>query len=278
MLKFCKLHGLGNDYVLFDLTKSRKGVSARFIRDVCRRNFGIGADGVLLVLPSLKADFRMRIFNVDGTEAEMCGNGIRCVGKYVYDHKLTRKEKFTIETQSGIKTLVVSVKKGKAVAITVNMGAPVLNAAEVPVKSRRRVVRDEILRIGVWSGKMTCVSMGNPHCIFFVRDSADAPVLEMGQKIEKHRIFPRHTNVEFAQIVSRKEINLRVWERGVGETYACGTGACATVVAAVLNGKTGRKVEVNLPGGALKISWGNDNNVYMEGPAEEVFCGMIGTL
>lgn len=278
MLKFCKLHGLGNDYVLFDLMKGRKSLSADFIRKICRRNFGIGADGVLLVSPSMKADFRMRILNSDGSEAEMCGNGIRCAGKYVYDHKLTRREKFTIETLAGIKTIFVSAKAGKATAITVNMGAPILNAAEVPVKSRSRLVRDEPLRIGTWSGRITCVSMGNPHCVIFVKDTGTAPVTDIGPVIEKYRIFPRHTNVEFAQIVSRKEINLRVWERGVGETNACGTGACATVTAAVLNGKTGRKVKVNLPGGALKISWGNDNNVYMEGPAEEVFCGVTGIL
>ncbi len=244
---------------------------------LCNRNFGIGADGLILVLPSSKAELKMRIFNSDGSEAQMCGNGIRCFAKYAYENKLVSKVKFTVETLAGIITPELIFKDKEISGIKVDMGIPKLKRREIPMEGEDTpTVVDETLKIdSKHIFKITCVSMGNPHCIIFVNDVKSIPVDKIGPKIENHPLFPDKTNVEFIQVLNRKELNFRVWERGVGETLACGTGACAALVAAVLNKKTDRKATIHLPGGDLDIQWADDGYVYMTGPAELVFKGEI---
>jgi len=276
MIRFTKMHGLGNDYLVVDamqkppLEEKLPAIS----KALSDRHFGVGSDGLILVLPSRAADFKMRIFNSDGSEAEMCGNGVRLFAKYVYEHGLTREKELTIETGAGLIRPHLKVRGGTVVSVRVDMGVPRLSRAEIPMKGpdQPRVV-DEKLRVGGNRYPITAVSMGNPHCVLFVEDVERAKVEEIGPAIEHHDLFPRRTNVEFAQIVGDGEIKMRVWERGAGETLACGTGASATLVAAVLNGLSPRKATIHLRGGDLKVSWNQDDHVFIDGPAAEVCTG-----
>lgn len=277
-IDFVKMHGLGNDFILVDCLNKSLGDSSflsYLAKKLCNRNFGIGADGLILILPSSRADLRMRIFNFDGSEAQMCGNGIRCFAKYAYENKLVSKIKFTVETLAGIIIPELVFKDKEISGIIVNMGTPKLRRREIPMNGEDSpTVVDETLKINPeQTFKITCVSMGNPHCITFVNDVQSISVDEIGPKIENNPLFPEKTNVEFIQVLNNQEINFRVWERGVGETLACGTGACAALVASVLNKKTDRIATIHLPGGDLDIRWADDGYVYMTGPAELVFKG-----
>jgi len=277
-MRFTKMHGLGNDYVVIDCISQHMTIPQRRLprlaREMSHRHFGIGSDGIILVLPSKKAHFRMRIFNPDGSEAEMCGNGVRIFARYVYEHRLTRRRELQIETLAGIIRPKLQVRSGRVQAVTVDMGAPRLERGQIPMKGRPGRVVGEALRVLGERVQVTAVSMGNPHCVIFVDEVEKFPVERLGPAIEHHRAFPRRTNVEFVQVVSPAELRMRVWERGAGETLACGTGAAASLVAAHLNGRTGRKVVIHLRGGALRVWWDpKDDHVFITGPAEEVFTG-----
>ena len=277
-INFVKMHGLGNDFILIDCLSKPLGDSSflsYLAKKLCNRNFGIGADGLILISPSSNADLKMRIFNSDGSEAQMCGNGIRCFAKYAYKNKLVSKIMFTVETLAGTITPELTFKGKEISGIKVNMGTPKLRRKDIPMIGEDiPTVVDETLKINPEQAfKITCVSMGNPHCIIFVDDMQSIPTVEIGPKIENHPIFPEKTNVEFIQILNRKEINFRVWERGVGETLACGTGACAALVASVLNKKSERQAIIHLTGGDLDIEWMENGSVFMTGPAESVFKG-----
>ncbi len=276
-MKFTKMHGLGNDFVFLDYFAAgttEEDFAALAVK-LCNRNFGIGADGLVLVLPSELADARMRILNSDGSEPEMCGNAIRCFAKYLYERQLVTKNPLSVETLSGVLKLNMNVNEGKVESVTVDMGEPVLQPELVPTAASGGTVLNHPLHADGREFSITAVSMGNPHCITFVEDAASVPLAEIGPKLETHEFFPRHTNVEFVQVLDPSHVIMRVWERGAGATLACGTGACATVVACVLNGKTERKIEVRLPGGDLLVEWGDDNHLYMTGPAAEVFNGEV---
>jgi diaminopimelate epimerase len=277
-LKFVKMHGAGNDFIVVD------GTTENIIEDdlpelskrICDRHFGVGGDGLIIVLHSNVADFRMRIFNPDGSEAEMCGNGVRVFAKYIYDRKMHKDVVMTVETLAGIKTLEINATGDKAKTVRVDMGEPKLLRFEIPMRGKPDVkVIGEPLRVAGKRIEITCVSMGNPHCVVFVDDVDHYPVGKMGPLIENHPKFPARTNVEFVEVINPHEIKVRTWERGVGETLACGTGACASVVAGSLNGKTLRKVTVHLRGGDLNIEWADNNRLLMTGPAEEVFEGKL---
>ncbi|MCA9080989.1 MAG: diaminopimelate epimerase [Planctomycetaceae bacterium] len=273
-MKFTKLHGAGNDYVYVDcFQESLPDDIAELARRVSDRHFGIGSDGLILICPSKQADARMRMFNADGSESEMCGNGVRCVAKYVYDHGIATKPELTIETGRGVLTLQVFPENGKVQQVRVNMGAPILEAAKIPTTLPGDPPLKTPLEVGGKTLEVTCVSMGNPHCVTFVDEVNDDWVHRIGPMVETHPAFPRRVNAEFIQIVSRSEMIMRVWERGSGETLACGTGACASAVAAVLNDLTDRKVLCHLPGGDLTLEWAESGEVYMTGPATEVFTG-----
>lgn len=275
-MKFTKMHGCGNDYVYVNLFEEQLENPAEVSIKVSDRHFGIGSDGLITIGPSDVADFRMRIYNADGSEAEMCGNGIRCVAKYVYDHNLTDKTEITVETGAGVLTLILYPENGKVQQVRVDMGEPVLTPAEIPVVSDNDRVIDEPIEVGGKTWNMTCVSMGNPHAVVFVDDTASFPLETYGPLFENHQRFPKRTNTEFVQIISRTEVNMRVWERGSAETWACGTGTCACVMACILNGKTEDKVLVHLRGGDLTIEYARaTNHVFMTGPATEVFAGEI---
>lgn len=275
-MKFTKMHGLGNDYIYINGFRESLNNPGAISQKISDRHFGIGSDGIVLILPSKTCDFRMRMFNNDGSEAEMCGNASRCVAKYVYDNGLTDKKEITLETLAGVIILKIDVQEGLVERVTVNMGPPILNPKEIPVLFQGNQVIDQELNACDEILKVTCVSMGNPHAITFVDDVANFPVERVGSCIENHPMFPKKINVEFAQIVDSGTIKMRVWERGSGETLACGTGACATLVAGVLNHKTQRKANLELLGGTLEIEWSEeDNNVYMTGPATTVFSGEI---
>ena len=275
-MKFTKMHGCGNDYVYVNLFEEQLDNPAEVSIKVSDRHFGIGSDGLITIGPSDKADFRMHIYNADGSEAEMCGNGIRCVAKYVYDHHLTDKTEITVETGAGILTLILFPKDGKVEQVRVDMGEPILTPAEIPVVADGDKVIDEPIEVGGKTWNMTCVSMGNPHAVVFVDDTANFPLETYGPLFENHERFPKRTNTEFVQIISRTEANMRVWERGSAETWACGTGTCACVMACILNGKTEDKVLVHLRGGDLTIEYDrSSNHVFMTGPATEVFSGEI---
>ena len=273
MIKFTKMEGLGNDYVYIDCYSKKQEIQnesslAKFMSD---RHFGVGADGLILICKSEVADFKMRMFNNDGSEAEMCGNGIRCVGKFVYDKHLTDKTKITVETLAGIKELQLKIKEGKVEKVTVDMGKPILQLEKIPVNANTNPI---ILHIEDKEMEFMCVSMGNPHAVTFIHNMQELEIEKYGPKIEKHEIFPNKTNVEWIQIVDRKHIIMRVWERGTGETLACGTGACASVVAGIIQQKLDDQVTVRLLGGELEINWNQDNqHVYMTGPARTVFEG-----
>lgn len=275
-MKFTKMHGCGNDYVYVNLFEEKLEDAPALARIVSDRHFGIGSDGVITIGPSEIADFRMRIYNADGSEAEMCGNGIRCVAKYVYDHKLTDKTEIAVESGAGIKYLTLFVENGKVAQVRVDMGAPILAPAEIPVVAEGDRVVDQPIEVCGKEWRMTCVSMGNPHAVVFVDDVANFPIEQYGPYFEKHERFPKRTNTEFVQVISRTEASMRVWERGSDETWACGTGTCATVMALILNGLTENKVLVHLRGGDLTIEYDETtNHVFMTGPATEVFQGEI---
>ena len=275
-MKFTKMHGCGNDYVYVSLFDEEVPNPEKTSIEVSDRHFGIGSDGLIMIGPSDVADFRMHMYNADGSRGKMCGNGIRCVAKFVYDKKMTDKEVITVETDAGIKTLELNVKDGVCETIKVDMGAPILTPSEIPVKfDGERMVAESVVVDGK-SYEMTAVSMGNPHCIIFVDDVKPLNLIQDGPAFEKNPIFPEGVNTEFIHVISRNEIDMRVWERGSGETFACGTGACASVVASVLNGKCDESVKVHLLGGDLDIVYDRDKNtVFMTGPATIVFGGEI---
>ena len=275
-MKFTKMHGLGNDFVILNCLNETVANPSELAQDMCDRNFGIGADGLVLVLKSdlEEADFRMRIFNPDGSEPEMCGNAIRCFAKYLYERELTTKTDLNIETLAGIIKPKLILEDGEVELVKVDMGQPRLKRSEIPMKGEEsKQVVQEPLYVAGEELKVTCVSMGNPHCVTFVDDAEAAPVRELGPQIETHDLFPEDINVEFIEVVNEAELKMRVWERGAGVTLACGTGACGSTVAAILNDFTEQKVTVHLLGGDLVIEWADDNHVYMSGPATEVFTG-----
>ncbi len=284
-MKFTKMHGCGNDYVYVDCTKEVIPNISETAIQVSDRHFGIGSDGLILIKASDVADFEMDMYNADGSRGKMCGNGIRCVAKYVYDHGLTDKTTITVNTLSGIKTLKLTVEDGKVSKVRVDMGEPELIPAQVPVKAsvlgladdRREAIVAEPLEIKGRSYDITCVSMGNPHCITFIEeDVRDFPLEEVGPVFEKHELFPERVNTEFINVIDKDHLRMRVWERGSGETLACGTGACAVAVASYLNGFTGRSVDIELLGGHLEVVYDEKtNHVFMTGPATEVFSGEI---
>ena len=275
-MKFTKMHGCGNDYVYVNLFEEHIDDPAEMSIKVSDRHFGIGSDGLITIEPSDIADFIMRIYNADGSEAEMCGNGIRCVAKYVYDHKLTDKTEISVQTGAGVKILKLFVEGDKVEQVTVDMGEPVLAPAEIPVVADGDRVVDEPIEVCGKEWRMTCVSMGNPHAVVFVDDVQNFELEKYGPHFENHERFPKRTNTEFVHVVSRTEAYMRVWERGSAETWACGTGTCATVMACILNGKTDNKVLVHLRGGDLTIEYDEKtNHVFMTGPATEVFNGEV---
>ncbi len=278
-MKFTKMHGCGNDYVYVNCFKEQVADPSQLAIQVSDRHFGIGSDGLILICPSEQADFRMRMFNADGSEGKMCGNGVRCIAKYVYDYGLTDKTRISIETKGGIKYLELHVEDGKVQTVKVDMGEPILNAKEIPVDWKAEKMIGEKVTIDGQEYEMTCVSMGNPHAVVWVEDTASLPLEKIGPVFETHPMFPERVNTEFVQILNKKEVNMRVWERGSGETLACGTGACATAVACILNGKTEEEVVIHLLGGDLKIQYDKKtNHVFMTGPATTVFDGEIAVV
>ena len=274
-MRFTKMQGIGNDYVYVDCFHERPPKDpAKLSVAIANRNFGVGGDGLILICPSERADARMRMFNADGSESEMCGNGLRCVAKYVYDHGIARKEKLAIETGRGVLHIDLEISGGKAHRVRVNMGEPILANAKIPTTLPGDPPIEVPLNVNDETLKVTCVSMGNPHCVIFVDEITYHHVHELGPMIEKHPAFPRKTNVEFIRVNRRDDLTMRVWERGSGETLACGTGASGVCVAGVLAGKSDRKVTIHLLGGDLELLWSEfDNHVYMTGPAVEVFSG-----
>jgi diaminopimelate epimerase len=275
-MKFTKMQGCGNDYVYVNGFEETVANPAELAPRLSDRHFGIGSDGLILILPSEVADCRMQMFNADGSEAEMCGNGVRCVAKYAFDHGLTTKTELAVETGAGVKHLALTVDQGRVTQVRVNMGTPRLERSEIPMLGPAGRVVSEPLEVDDRSVEVTAVSMGNPHAVVRIEGHpADFPVTELGPKLETHPVFPARANIEFVQIVSRGEIRQRTWERGAGETLACGTGASAVAVACALNGWTERQVLIHLTGGDLEIDWANDGQVYMTGPAVEVFSGEI---
>ncbi len=273
-MHFTKMHGAGNDYVYVDcFPRTPPGKLSQLARDVSDRHAGVGADGLILIEPSELADARMRIFNADGSEAGMCGNGLRCVAKYLYDHDIVRRSQLTIETGSRCVTVDVEVRDGLVDRARVDMGAPVLASAEIPTSLPGDPPVNVVLDVDGKTYSLTCVSMRNPHCVLFVEAITDELVTGLGPRLEHHVAFPERANVEFVRVVSANEIEMRVWERGSGETRACGSGACAAVVAGVLCERLERSVAVHLPGGDLDVEWDASGSVFLAGPAVEVFAG-----
>lgn len=273
-MKFTKMHGLGNDYVYIDCFEQKVEEPEVLAVQMSRQHFGIGADGLILIEPSDRADCKMRIFNADGSEAEMCGNGIRCIGKYVYENKIVEKPEIFVETKAGIKKLTLFLENGEVKQIQVAMGEPIWDAQKIPIHMKQSPVHFCPITIGSATFIMHAVSIGNPHGIIFQQYLEDEVVQIYGPLLERHPIFPKHANIEFVKVIDSKHIQVRVWERGSGETLACGTGACAAAVVAASCGYTGREVEVNLPGGTLAIEWReSDNCIYMTGSADIVFEG-----
>lgn len=271
------MHGCGNDYVYIDGVHEQIADHPHAAISFSNRHFGVGSDGLIFINPSTKADFEMEMYNADGSRAEMCGNGIRCVGKYVYDHHLTDKTTLHIDTLAGIKTLYLTVKDNAVSEVTVNMGAPILKPELIPVATEKLKGVDRIinypLTVAEKEFKVTCVSMGNPHAVVFIdRDQKTLPLEELGPLFENHPFFPKRVNTEFVRVTDRKHVDMRVWERGSGETFACGTGACAVCVACVLNRRTDDEIEIRLQGGILRVRWDRESNqVFMTGPAVTVF-------
>jgi len=275
-MKFTKMHGAGNDYVYIDCTKKELQNPSMISKYISDRHFGIGSDGLILIKSSDKADFFMEMYNADGSQGKMCGNGIRCVGKYVFDNGLTDKTTIKVDTLSGIKILDLIVEDGKVVRAKVNMGAPILIAKDIPVISDTEKMIAQDIEVNGKIYNMTCVSMGNPHAVVYVDSTNDLKLQEIGPYFEMHERFPERINTEFIQVLDRQNLKMRVWERGSGETLACGTGACASLVATVLNGLCEDSATLHLLGGDLKITWDrNANIVYLEGPATTVFTGEI---
>ena len=277
-MRFTKMHGLGNDYVYVNCFKEHVKDAPSVARFVSDRHFGIGSDGLILINPSKKADFEMEMYNADGSRGEMCGNGIRCVAKYVYDYGLTDKTSISVETLGGIKYLDLTVKDGKAELVRVNMGRPRLEPELIPIvpeDPKEDTVIDAPILVDGKEYRMTGVSMGNPHFVVTMHDIASLDLPAFGPLFEYHELFPERVNTEFIEVLSRQKVRMRVWERGSGETLACGTGACAVLVACVLNNYTDKKAIVELRGGELVIEWADDGIVYMTGPAREVFSGEI---
>lgn len=273
-MKFTKMHGIGNDYVYVNGFEEQIDQPADIARAVSDRHFGVGSDGLILILPSTRADFRMRMFNADGSEAQMCGNGIRCLAKYVYDHGLTTRTTFQVETLAGILELQLFPKSGVVEQVRVNMGEPRLERAQIPMHGPAGRVLQEPLVVHGQTFEVTAVSMGNPHCVVFVDDPQTFEVASWGPHFEHHPAFPEGVNTEFVRVIDAQTFSMRVWERGSGETLACGTGASAVAVACHLTGRTGRRVTGHLLGGSLELEWSAaDNHVYMTGPAVEVFQG-----
>lgn len=273
---FTKWQGTGNDFVLIDCLQEPEADYIGAAKALCDRHYGIGGDGILLVLPSEKADIRMRIINADGSEAEMCGNGIRCFARYVYEAGHVQSEEFTVETGAGILIpKMIKDTEGNVAMVQVDMGEPILEGDKIPVTGygMNRVIKED-LEVAGKTYQMTCVSMGNPHCVIFVDDAEGFPIYELGRQFETHAKFPRKTNTEFVQVLDRQHLRMRVWERGAAVTLACGTGSCATLTAAVLNDLADRKAEIQLDGGRLVVEWAENNHLYMTGPAEEVFSGV----
>lgn len=279
-MKFVKYHGLGNDFIVInaqtesDLPKNQKAL-AQLAQGMCHRNFGVGADGLLILRPSQRADFAMQIINADGSEPEMCGNGIRCLARYAYETGVVSKKKIQVETLAGI-MLPEILEAQEPYRVQVDMGEPRLERSQIPMIGPAGVVVGEPLTVGEQTFAVTAVSMGNPHCVVFVEELSQTPIPIWGPQLETHPAFPEKTNVEWVQVLDAQHLVMRVWERGVGQTMACGTGACAIAVAAHLNGFTQRQVEVQLLGGNLEIFWANNKHVYMTGPAERVFAGEYG--
>ncbi len=277
-MEFTKMHGLGNDFVVFAQFTELPEDAEQLAIELCNRNFGVGADGLVFILPSEIADVRMRIMNADGTEAEQCGNAIRCVAKYAYEYDIAKRDQMTIQTEAGVQSVELHFDdpKEKVISVTVDMGEPILEGKLIPSAIDASIVIEQPVSVGEQIFNYTAVSMGNPHAIIFVPDAAEFPVETWGPQIEVDPLFPRKTNVEFVTVVADNHVVMRVWERGVGQTLACGTGACATAVASVLNNRTKRELIVSLKGGDLYINWDEkDNHVYMTGSATEVFKGTI---
>ena len=275
-MKFTKMEGLGNDYIYVNCFQEKVEQPQKLAIQYSDRHFGIGSDGLILIMPSEVADFRMDMYNSDGSQAEMCGNGIRCVGKYVYDYGLTQKTQITVETLAGIKTLNLHVEQGKVKLVTVDMGSPILQSSLIPVVSEKPEVVNEPITVAGTAYHVTCVSMGNPHAVVFVDNVKELPLETIGPEFEHHAWFPRRINTEFVEVLNLHEVNMRVWERGAGETLACGTGACASAVACILNHKTENEIILHLVGGDLKVQWNRDKNrIFMTGPATVVFDGEI---
>lgn len=273
---FTKMHGLGNDYVCINCFRERVEDPSGFARTLCDRHYGIGADGLILICPSKVSDFKMEIYNSDGSVAGMCGNGIRCLGKYVYDYRLTGKETLSIETKSGIRNMYLHIQDGKACGAMVDMGVPRLNAHSIPILSEKDLVINEPIEVQKKNYRMTGISMGNPHAVIFSEEINGISLEETGRELEFHPRFPERANIEFCHVTARDRMEIRVWERGVGETLACGTGACAAVVASVLNDLTDEEVIVKLLGGELSVRWDRKvNHVFLEGPAVKVFDGVL---
>lgn len=275
-MKFTKMHGLGNDYVCINGFHERISTPENVAVKLCNRHFGIGADGLLLILPSEMADFKMELYNADGSSAKMCGNGIRCLGKYVFEHGLTRSQELTIETLSGLHHISLGIISDKVENVKADMGVPILNAHSIPIRSEKDIVFQEPIQVCQKEFLMTGVSMGNPHVVIFVEDLEELPMERWGLEFEFHPRFPDRINVEFCKIIDDRRVQVRVWERGVGETLACGTGACAVVVAAVLNGFAEREVCVELRGGDLEVEWNQETeHIFLTGRVRTVFEGEI---
>lgn len=274
-MKFTKMHGLGNDYVYVEtFTQPEPADPAALARAVSDRHFGVGSDGLIMIMPSDRADARMRMFNADGSEGEMCGNGVRCVAKYVHDHGLARKNRVTVETGRGVLTLDLTVDDGEARLVRVAMGTPILRASEIPTLLPGDPPIEAPMEVDGRTFAVTAVSMGNPHAVIFVDDVANFPLERLGPLFETHPSFPRRVNVHFVQVLAPGEVRMRTWERGSGVTLACGTGACAVCVAGVLTRRTDRRVLAHLPGGDLELEWPEPAaSVFMTGPATEVFSG-----
>ncbi len=273
-MRFWKYHGLGNDFIILDNRDQSIDISAGWVETICHRRFGVGADGVILVEKSDKADIRMIIYNSDGSRPAMCGNGIRCFACYVYDKEIHKGDCMSVETDAGVLNIDIRSQEGEFTAAVVNMGKPDFTSKSVPVNIDKQEVIDHEIEIGGQSYKITSLLMGVPHTVLFVEDLSDETVVSLGKLIENVEMFPERTNVNFVKVIDRQHILLRTWERGAGYTYACGTGACASVAASVANGLTEDKVHVELRGGAMIIDWKDQEDIFMEGPAAEVFEGI----
>lgn len=274
-IRFTKMHGIGNDYIYINCLEKMPADLPQLAVEMSDRHFGVGGDGIVLICPSEVADFKMRMFNNDGSEARMCGNASRCIARYLHDNHLTPNNVINLETLSGIKVLSLNLDTDNEVeSVTVDMGEPILNPSKIPADFPGEMMVEQKIHTTHGDMIVTAVSMGNPHCVIFVDKIENVPFDTLGPELEKHPVWPDRANIEFVEIISDTEVRMRVWERGTGETLACGTGACATAVASAITGRTGRDITVHLRGGDLNIKWGEDNHVYMTGSATKVFDGV----